>query len=144
GGLYWWAFVDGDTSAGKPFSLDIAQIRKLADSMPGSKPTSIRYEQVATFNFFAGMIMAGDGWSVSQLSIDAFQLIYPDHTAMIDSTFDKSSAPPGFITAMYDGAAYDRVKQALSRASLIVITHEHMDHIGGVLQHPDAASLLPA
>jgi glyoxylase-like metal-dependent hydrolase (beta-lactamase superfamily II) len=45
---------------------------------------------------------------------------------------------------MYDGAAYERVEQALSKASLIVVTHEHMDHIGGVMRHPELAKLLPA
>jgi glyoxylase-like metal-dependent hydrolase (beta-lactamase superfamily II) len=144
GGLYWWGFIDGDTRDKGSAPIDIGKMRTLAGSMPGSRPQRIRAEHVATFNFFTGMIVAGDGWSKAQMAIYAYQLEYPDGTLMIDAAFDKSSAPPGLITAMYDEAAYERVKLALLKASQIVITHEHMDHIGGVLQHPDAAKLIPA
>src|SRR5581483_5038082 len=144
GGAYWWCFEDGRLPEDATFPLDIAEIRKLADALPGDKPTRVRYENVAQFRFFAGMIVAGDGCSESSIPIYAYQVVYPDHTAMIDSAFDRKSAPPDFITKMYDGAAYERVEQALTKASTIVITHEHMDHIGGVMQHPELAKLLPA
>jgi glyoxylase-like metal-dependent hydrolase (beta-lactamase superfamily II) len=144
GAGYWWAFVDGKLSDTAPFNLDIAQVRELADSLPGDKPTRVRYENVGAFRFFAGMIVAGDGWSGAMMPVYAYQVAYPDHTAIIDSAFDRKSGPPDFITRMYDGAAYERVENGLRKASLIVITHEHMDHIGGVMAHPELAKLLPA
>src|ERR1044071_8736694 len=118
--LYWWAVRAGRLSGDARYHLDLAQLRELADSLPGPKPLKVKYEHVATFRFFAGMITAGDGWSGSPMQIYAYQLIYPDHTAIIDTAFDRSSAPPDFITKMYDGAAYQRVLAGLSKASLIV------------------------
>ncbi len=143
-GLYWWAAVDGGLPEDATFKLDLEEIRRLADASPGDKPTRVRYENVAAFRFFAGMIVAGDPWSAAAMPVYAYQIVYPDHTAMIDAAFDRKTAPPDFITATYDGAAYERVQEALTKAALIVITHEHMDHIGGVMQHPAIAALLPA
>ena len=144
GAGYWWAFVDGSLPDDASFNLDIAEVRKLADAMPGDKPTRVRYENVAAFRFFSGMLVAGDGWSASWMPVYSYQVTYPDHTAIIDSAFAQKDGPPEFITKMYDGAAYDRVEQALTKASLIVVTHEHEDHIGGVMAHPNLAALLPA
>jgi len=142
GALYWWGVQDGRLGGDSRYHLDLAELRQLADSMPGPKPVKIKYENVATFRFFAGMITAGDGWSGSPMQVYSYQLLYPDHTAIIDAAFDRSSAPPDFITKMYDGAAYGRVLDALAKASLIVVTHEHMDHIGGIMQNPAVAALL--
>jgi glyoxylase-like metal-dependent hydrolase (beta-lactamase superfamily II) len=38
--------------------------------------------------------------------------------------------------------AYDRMIKAMSSASLILLTHEHPDHIGGLAAHPELARLL--
>ena len=142
--LYWWFAVDSRMPADANFPLDMAQVRQLADSLPGEKPTQVRYENVAAFRFFSGMIVAGDGWSSSAMPVYSYQVIYPDHTAIIDSAFDRASGPPDFITTSYNDAAYQHLQQALNKASLIVITHEHMDHIGGALKSPNLAALLPA
>ena len=101
GGGYWWAFVDGSLPDDASFNLDIAQVRKLADSLPGDKPTRVRYENVAAFRFFSGMLVAGDGWSGSMMPVYAYQVGYPDHTAIIDAAFDRKDGPPDFITRMY-------------------------------------------
>jgi glyoxylase-like metal-dependent hydrolase (beta-lactamase superfamily II) len=122
----------------------MAQVHTLADSLPGDKPKEVRYENVAAFNFFTGMIVAGDGWSTSKMPVYSYQVIYPDHTAIIDTAMDRASMPPAPITGAFDDAAYQRMQQAMSKASLIVVTHEHMDHIGGVLKSPNLAALLPA
>ena len=44
----------------------------------------------------------------------------------------------------FDADAYARMQAALTHASQIVITHEHMDHIGGLAAHPQIESILPA
>ena len=43
----------------------------------------------------------------------------------------------------FDKQAYDRMQAAMSAAKQIVITHEHMDHIGGLTTHDDLANVLP-
>jgi len=142
--LYWWFAVDGRMPADADYPLDLAELRRLGDAVPGDKPREIRYEKVSAFAFPAAMIMAGDPWTEQLLPAYAYQLVWPDHTAMIDSAMDRSLAQPEAIVRFFDEAAQKRVERALEKASLIVITHEHPDHIGGVLHHPKLRQLLPA
>lgn len=144
GGLYGWFAVDSRMPADADFALDLAELRRLADSIPGDRPTDIRYEKVTAFSFPAAMITAGDSWDTQEMEVFAYQLVYPNHTAMIDSAMDRSLAQPDFLIPWYDEAAQGRVQRALEQASLILITHEHSDHSGGVLRHPQLARLLPA
>lgn len=142
--FYWWFAVDSRMPADADYPLDIAELRRLADSLPGDKPREARYEKVSAFSFPAAMIVSGDGWSTREMPVYAYQLVYGDRTVMIDSALDRSLAKPDFMVPFFDEAARQRVEQALTQASLIVITHEHADHIGGVAQHPRLAALLPA
>ena len=41
----------------------------------------------------------------------------------------------------FDPAAAERVQRAVDRARLIVVTHEHGDHVAGVIRAPDATEL---
>lgn len=126
------------------YRIDIAAVRQLASSLPGEKPAEIRYEQVMAFEFAEAMVVAGDPWHGTPIPVYSFQLVYPDKTVIVDAAMDRSLAKPEFLVPMYDDAAYQRVSAALDKASLIVITHEHMDHIGGIAHHEQPARLLPA
>lgn len=131
-------------ATGRDFPLEMTQLRALADSIPGDKPREVRFEHMMTLTFSEAMIMAGEPWRKSPMPIYAYQLVYPDQTIVIDSALDRATAKPDFLVAMFDEAAYTRMNEGLRKARQIVITHEHMDHIGGVAAHPQLAALLPA
>lgn len=141
---YWWLTQDGRLTPRAPYALDAQRLRALADALPGPKPTAVRYEKVSSFVFPHNMVVAGDDWGSTAIPAYAYQLAYPDHTAMIDAAMDRTLAKPDFMIQSFDDAAYARVEHALLQAQLIVITHEHMDHIGGIAHHAQLASLLPA
>jgi len=42
----------------------------------------------------------------------------------------------------FDSAAYSRMSGALAHSALIVVTHEHPDHVGGLLAQPQLKQLL--
>lgn len=140
----YYALVLHSPTAGKDFPLDIAQLRALADSIPGEKPNEIRYEKVMDLTFAEAMIMAGEPWRKSLMPIYSYQLVYADQTLIVDAALDRSTAQPDFLVDSFDEAAYRRMGAAMEKAAQIVITHEHMDHIGGIARHPRLASLLPA
>ncbi|MBI1261543.1 MAG: MBL fold metallo-hydrolase [Rhizobiales bacterium] len=143
GGAYYWLIVESHMPADAEFSLDMNAVRELADAMPGDKPENIQVEQVAGFAFPATAIVAGDGWAQKAMPVFSYRVVYPDGTSgIIDTAMDQKTAEAAGAPE-FDQDAYDRMSAAMHKASFILITHEHMDHIGGLAAQPDVAALTP-
>ena len=133
---YWWVFVESHRSPAGGYAIDIAEVRRLADTQAGEKPLFIRLETVAHLPAPGAFVVAGDGWHSIDLPVSSYELVYRDHIAVLDTAFNADIAKSMGATG-FDSAAYSRMSDALARASLIVVTHEHPDHIGGLLAQPD-------
>lgn len=142
GAAYYWLLVESRVPAGAGYELDIERVRRVAGAMPGERPVAVEVERVASFAFPATAIVAGDGWTPREMPIFAYRLVYPGGSIVVDTALDRAIG--GDNLASFDEDAYSRVRAALSEASAIVITHEHMDHIGGLTAHPDLAAVLPS
>jgi glyoxylase-like metal-dependent hydrolase (beta-lactamase superfamily II) len=142
GAAYYWLIVESHMPGTAEFALDIGQVRALAAQVPGDKPSAIELEEVAEFTFPATGVVAGDGWQGTQLPVYSYRLIYPDSSIIVDTAMTQDMATGGELTK-FDAAALARVQAAMSRATQIVVTHEHMDHIGGLTTHADLANVLP-
>jgi len=125
------------------YDLDIAKIRALADSAQGDKASAIRYEHVMSMRFFEAMLMAGDPWTETPMPVYSYQLVFPDRTLIVDTAVAREQVKPEALILDFDDASYQRMNAAMARAAQIVITHEHMDHIGGIAAHPQLAQLRP-
>lgn len=130
----------GDT----PYVLDVAKLRALSNSMPGPVPYEIRVEKVAEFEFAEAMVMAGEPWQGTAIPIYAYQLLVPGADIIVDTAVANTEGVPGFMVTDFDELAYQRMSKAMEKASHIVITHEHFDHIAGILDHPNQQQILPA
>ncbi len=144
GGIAYYGLVLHSPAPSSEFALDIARIRALADSLPGDKPSAVRCEEVLALRFAEAMVMAGEPWKETPMPEYAYQLAYRDRTIIIDTALAKADGKPEFLGLRYDDAAWQRMVEAMARAAAIVITHEHMDHIGGIAAHPQLAQLRPA
>lgn len=142
GGAYYWLIVENHAPSGAAFSIDMDEVRRLADAVPGDRAVDIRVERVAAFSFPATAIVAGDGWSKRDMPVFSYEIVFPANTAIIDTGLDEKLG--GDNLAAFDADAYKRMSAAMERASLILITHEHMDHIGGLTEHPEVVRILPS
>jgi glyoxylase-like metal-dependent hydrolase (beta-lactamase superfamily II) len=136
---YYWFFVDSSAASGS-FSIDMVEVRRLADSLPGDKVQEVRFERVYAFKAPAIATVAGEGgFADVELSVYSYQLAFPTGTLIIDTGIDggKLTNDP-----LFDAEAYARMQKAMEPASWIVITHEHGDHIGGIVAHPNIAMVL--
>ena len=133
---YWWFFLEVPAATGN-WTLDMTEIRRLAGTLPGDGPRSVRVERVGDFAFPGAIARAGDGWGLRPMAVYSFQLVFSTHTAIVDTALVEP-IPGGTI----DHASLSRMEKALGAADLIVVTHEHMDHLGGLLAQPNLAALL--
>ncbi len=140
GGAYYWLIVESSFPSDARFDLDISKVRALAHEGGGDKPVSVRVEHIANFHFPATAVVAGDGWSTVDLPVYSFQVVYPDGvTGIVDTALNEAQGS-GNATD-FDQDAYNRMEAAIGKARFVVITHEHMDHIGGLGAYPDLASI---
>lgn len=140
GGAYYWLIVESSFPSDARFDLDISKVRALAHEGGGEKPTSVRVEHIANFHFPATAVVAGDGWATEDLPVYSYQIVYADGaTGIVDTALNEAQGS-GNATG-FDQAAYDRMEAAMGKANFITITHEHMDHIGGLGAYPDLKSI---
>jgi glyoxylase-like metal-dependent hydrolase (beta-lactamase superfamily II) len=142
GGAYYWLLYESPAPEGR-FDIDVLEVRRLAGSIPGRKPAEIHVEHVADFKAPAAAMVAGDGWQSAVMHALSYQLIYPDRTIILDTAMnaEQAKAMGSQVSGFYQDA-YDRMIKGMSSASLILLTHEHPDHIGGLAAHPELARLL--
>ena len=123
----------------------LQRVRQAARTIPGDLPRAINFVKVAeSHRTYAAVIEDGsDEPFVSART--AFQIVYPDGTIMLDSGMDETVHQfYGFgREEPYWQEINDEVQTALRRAQLIVITHEHGDHVAGVLRSDYRDELAP-
>jgi glyoxylase-like metal-dependent hydrolase (beta-lactamase superfamily II) len=141
GAAYYWLVVESHIPGDASYALDIDRVRAALDTVPGDKPSAIEVEEVAVFTFPATGVVAGDGWDGVRLPVFSYRLVYPDSTVIVDTAMPQAMGS-GQLTS-FNADAYGRVQAAMSTAALIVVTHEHMDHIGGLTAHGALPTVLP-
>ena len=115
------------------------RVRQAADDIPGALPASINFIKFAESHRTYAAVIDGGSDEPFVSARTAFQVVYPGGTVMIDAGMDE--AVHRFYGFGRDEPYWqdrnDRIQAALSAANLIVVTHEHGDHVAGVLRSPD-------
>jgi glyoxylase-like metal-dependent hydrolase (beta-lactamase superfamily II) len=133
-GAYYWLILESGTPP-TSYAIDIQQVRRLADSLPGDKPAKIYDENIATLSMPGAAVAAGDSWQSVPMTVFAYKLESNSGSVIIDTGLSARGAIENQAT-VFDAAAAHRLTAALKFAAVIVVTHEHADHIGGLLASP--------
>ncbi len=123
------------------FDVDLTELRALAHVMPGPLPVALNgVKFAASIRPRKFVIDGGDETPVS-MPRTAYQLVYADSTVMLDAGMDKATHDSFGEGEPYDNAAFRRLKSALDSARMIVLTHYHADHVGGVVTADNSDAL---
>ena len=135
-----------DSARGKPaWSADLSDIRRVAALIPGRKPLRINILKFAESHRTKNFSVKGEPPQPSIQARTVFQVVYPDGYVMVDAGMDltvhkligRGADEPYFA----DQAQL--VDKALRGARAIIFTHEHGDHVSGVIRTPYLAELAP-
>jgi glyoxylase-like metal-dependent hydrolase (beta-lactamase superfamily II) len=114
----------------------LGRVRQAAAAIPGARPSRINFVKIAESHRPLADIIDGGSQENYVSARTAFQVMYPAGSVMIDSGMDQA-VHKFFGFGREEPYWLERnaaVQEALKQASLIVITHEHGDHVAGVIR----------
>jgi glyoxylase-like metal-dependent hydrolase (beta-lactamase superfamily II) len=128
-----------------PWHADLAEIRQAARMIPGPLPLRVNVIKFAESRRPKNFAVKGAPAEPSVQARTAYQIVYADGTIMVDTGMDlathrffgRDAEEP------YFPEAEARVEEALQKATTIIVTHEHGDHIAGLIKSPSFAELAP-
>ena len=127
------------------WTADITEVRRVARLIPGPKPLRVNVLKFAESRRTKNFSIQGAAAEPSVQARTAFQVVYADGSVMVDAGMDEQVHKffGRGVEEPYDAVAARQVDGALRRARLIVMTHEHGDHVAGMVRGPLAAELAP-
>ena len=137
----YWLFYDNRPPSSGRFPLDIAAIRSEAARIPGDRPSRLEVEIVTHSMLPKITMVAGSSWSKADQIRTSYRLVFPSSSIIVDTAYDPKTAA-FYKVDRYDMAAWQRLLTAMDQATQIVVTHEHNDHLGGLMASPNAKALL--
>jgi len=134
---------DGAVAETSTFEIDLGALRRLAAAPAETLPLRVNVEVVAHSIVPRGIVFAGGGRADHVMARTAYQIVYRDGHAILDSGPSAAQHRAMPRAGPYFPRAWQRVQAALRGARLIAVTHEHPDHIGGIAASPDFEQIAP-
>jgi len=128
-----------------PWHADLAEIRAAAGMIPGPRPLRVNVIKFAESRRPKNFAVKGLPAEPSVQARTAYQIVYADGTIMVDTGMDLATHRffGRGVEEPYFPDAEARVALALQKAKAIIVTHEHGDHIAGLIKSPSFNELAP-
>jgi glyoxylase-like metal-dependent hydrolase (beta-lactamase superfamily II) len=133
--------LDKPAAATQVFDADLSAIRALAGVVPGALPVALNAVTFAVSIRPRKFVIEGGDETPVTMPRTAYQVVYPDGSVMIDAGMDKATHDSFGEGEPYDSDSFAQLMQALRAASMIVLTHYHADHVGGIVTAEDFDAL---
>jgi glyoxylase-like metal-dependent hydrolase (beta-lactamase superfamily II) len=128
-----------------PWHADLDRIRQVAGMIPGPRPIRVNVIKFAESRRTKNFAVKGLPAEPSVQARTAYQIVYGDGTVMVDTGMDLATHQffGRGVQEPYFPEQAERVARALRAARAIIVTHEHGDHVAGLMRSPSFAELAP-
>ena len=126
------------------WSASLTDARRVAALIPGRRPLRLNILKFAESRRTKNFSVKGTPAVPSVQARTVLQAVYADGYVMVDAGMDLQVHRffGRGVEEPYDSQAAKQVERAVRGAKLIVVTHEHGDHVAGVIRSSLAASEL--
>ncbi len=128
----YWLLIDNRPGDAQPKPLNIAELRSLALSEPGSAPVEIRFESVGKALRVRAFAGAGRGLRPDRLFVLTYKLVVPGKPPIIIGSGMTGWQARKLDFQTYHSDAQKRVEQALHAASHVIPLANGVTHTGGL------------
>jgi glyoxylase-like metal-dependent hydrolase (beta-lactamase superfamily II) len=118
----------------------LATVRMLAHAVPGELPSAVGYLSVVDDSTPESDAVGGAPKTRTFEVTPVFQVRFRAGWVMVDAGMSHEAAGKD---GRFHQDNYDKAESALRRARLIVATHEHYDHVDGVINSPYFGDVAP-
>ena len=139
GGPYYWFLLDNSHGDAPARRIDIAELRRLAASIPGQVPSAVHMERPAFRRVPGNLMVAGSGIKRKLIGHMGFLLVVPNGKPVVIDSGISAEIAARMEVEYFDAASQGRIDRAMDAASLILVTHEHADHLGALVKRGGAA-----
>jgi glyoxylase-like metal-dependent hydrolase (beta-lactamase superfamily II) len=122
-----------------PDSL-LTTVRALGGAVPGELPIAVSYLNAYEDSGTVGNAVEGAGSSKAFSVTGVFQVRFRHGWIMVDAAMDSAALHRG---RSFKADNFAQIETALEKANLIVITHEHVDHVQPLVKGPIADQVAP-
>ncbi len=142
---FWWYALDARAPASAEGVFDLEAWRAMTADDEGRLPTEIRLEMVGGDVAPGWAAEAGKFGAPFVVAYTSVQIIGPDTDLILGGAVDKAgvAALSQGSESWFDAAAYARMTGAMTQADIVTVTHEHADHVLGIVRHPHPAAIAP-
>jgi glyoxylase-like metal-dependent hydrolase (beta-lactamase superfamily II) len=116
----------------------LADVRQAARVVPGELPVAINVVTLNPARVARSAIVEGATADTVEIGYTVFQIRYPSGWVAVDAALDREFNPN---STTFSDAVYANIHEMLRDARLIVVTHEHSDHVAGVVRSPFLAAV---
>jgi glyoxylase-like metal-dependent hydrolase (beta-lactamase superfamily II) len=118
----------------QPYSQGfLATVRRVATLVPGEGPSALRVVSLNPMRLPVSFMVDKESTDTVTVSYTVFQIRFPRSWMVVDAAMDREFDQKW---TNWSDEVYTQIQSALRDAHFIVVTHEHHDHVGGVIRSP--------